>query len=702
MKKLCRYNNTIHLCLYIITINIFSINVAFAVAPVPALHASISSRLQHDLDNRMARGDTTPATVIFESLDNEDLLPFIKSEKLSMRHHADSRYEISIAPQNAKNILNKLSGNVWVRESYPHVPSAVTQGVVISGADDFHQLLINGADVKIGVIDLQFSNYSTSQANGELPVNLVITDYTGTGLAGGTHGTNVAEIVHDMAPGASLYLAKVNTDVQLTQATNDMIAAGVKVIVHSVAWFGSSFYDGTGVLCNTTNAAESNGILWLNAAGNQRNMHYLGTMTDTNGDKRHEFAVGQDYNTITASAGQVVTLILNWDAYPKTKVDYNLYLYNGIPSAGGALVASSTNLQNSGSGNVPYEAISYTVPVTGTYYVVVQKQQTSTASLAFALFSLAHDFSIRTNASSLAQPADCASTMAVAATNLTDGVEYFSAEGPRWREGGVLKPEISAPDRVITSLTASFAGTSAAAPHVAGVAALLFQNSPSATVASVRQSLINSAHDVSTTGFDYRTGYGRISMDADGDGWNADLDNCPLVVNAGQEDFDGDGIGDTCDQCPSVSNDDVSDIDSDGLTAFQECISGTDSANPDSDGDGLLDGNEVNVYLTNPLLVDSDGDTFNDYLEVQLGTNPNLATNYPIARNGDINGDGLVDVRDMLLAQQVLNGSRTLTLSELLRADVAPLVNDVPSPDGEFNPGDLLVITRKALGLVQY
>ena len=40
------------------------------------------------------------------------------------------------------------------------------------------------------------------------------------------HGTNVAQIVYEMAPGAQMYLAKINTDVQLQQAMSDMAAAG--------------------------------------------------------------------------------------------------------------------------------------------------------------------------------------------------------------------------------------------------------------------------------------------------------------------------------------------------------------------------------------------------------------------------------------------------------------------------------------------
>jgi hypothetical protein len=64
------------------------------------------------------------------------------------------------------------------------------------------------------------------------------------------------------------------------------------------------------------------------------------------------------------------------------------------------------------------------------------------------------------------------------------------------------------------------------------------------------------------------------------------------------------------------------DPDQDGLTNLEEYQYGTDPNNPDTDGDGLSDGDEVHVYHTNPLLWDTDGDGISDGVEVKTGSDP--------------------------------------------------------------------------------
>lgn len=75
------------------------------------------------------------------------------------------------------------------------------------------------------------------------------------------------------------------------------------------------------------------------------------------------------------------------------------------------------------------------------------------------------------------------------------------------------------------------------------------------------------------------------------------------------------------------------------LPAYMLEKSPLDPLNPDTDGDGLWDGAEVNTYKSNPTLTDSDGDELSDFIEVtEHQTNPNAT---------DTDGDGLSDFREL-------------------------------------------------------
>ena len=64
------------------------------------------------------------------------------------------------------------------------------------------------------------------------------------------------------------------------------------------------------------------------------------------------------------------------------------------------------------------------------------------------------------------------------------------------------------------------------------------------------------------------------------------------------------------------------DPDNDGLSNLVEFMHGTNPNSPDSDFEGLSDGDEVNIHGTDLLKWDSDGDTLPDGWEVQYGLNP--------------------------------------------------------------------------------
>jgi hypothetical protein len=64
------------------------------------------------------------------------------------------------------------------------------------------------------------------------------------------------------------------------------------------------------------------------------------------------------------------------------------------------------------------------------------------------------------------------------------------------------------------------------------------------------------------------------------------------------------------------------DRDEDGLTDAEETEFGTNPSEADSDFDGLDDKSELEIYATDPLNEDSDGDTYIDGVEVLGGYNP--------------------------------------------------------------------------------
>jgi hypothetical protein len=166
-----------------------------------------------------------------------------------------------------------------------------------------------------------------------------------------------------------------------------------------------------------------------------------------------------------------------------------------------------------------------------------------------------------------------------------------------------------------------------------------------------------------------------LVQDSDGDGWT-DYQEIQIYYNwqpnPRMADTDLDGLDDQVEGEVSFTliNDD--DTDGDGLLDgeeyngftfnFQFCFdpsggpkeltvygfssSQLDRLNPnseDSDGDGLLDGYELNTLGTNPTLVDTDNDDINDNQEVADNTNPLCGGDIVIPEDKDTDGDGLDD-----------------------------------------------------------
>lgn len=117
--------------------------------------------------------------------------------------------------------------------------------------------------------------------------------------------------------------------------------------------------------------------------------------------------------------------------------------------------------------------------------------------------------------------------------------------------------------------------------------------------------------------------------------------NCPSV-NVNNSSSIGTFVGNTSEEFFAPYNEwsYLNDIDSDGLNNLEEYNHHTSPFNDDTDGDNLLDFNEIKDYFTNPLKVDTDDDGLNDDDEIKMGFNPN---NQDSDNNGILDGDEIIE-----------------------------------------------------------
>ena len=424
----------------------------------------------------------------------------------------------ALVPPGSITAVSTARGVQQVRAPYAAFALGIeSEGIASVEADAWHTAGATGAGAKVAVIDLGFAGLAGRQAAGDLPAGLTTVDYCGGSLgAPQVHGTAVAEIVHEMAPDAQLYAICVDSEVDLATASAYVKAAGITIVNHSVGWFNTSRGDGTGA-AGTPDAivasARADGILWVNAAGNAGQEHWSGMYSDPDGDDFHNFSGSDERNSIVLFPGEEVCGYLKWDAWPTTRVDYDLHL---VDDAGGQLVTISADDQQNGPLR-PTEALCYTNPYGAAHAFAFQINLWSAAiAPRFDLFVTIADALEYTNAAgSVVEPATSPSTLAVGAVAWDDNIlEPYSSVGPTI--DGRIKPDLTAPSAVTSPIYSpwTFTGTSAAAPHVAGAAALLRAMFPLATHAELQAFLEEEAQDLGAAGMDSLFGAGVLLLPA--------------------------------------------------------------------------------------------------------------------------------------------------------------------------------------------
>lgn len=402
---------------------------------------------------------------------------------------------------------NELVG-FWLQPINP----VISEGVKVIGADAWQAAGYTGKGMKIGVLDQGFDGYR-DQLSRELPISVTVESFVpgiaadSTGIA---HGTAVAEVIHDVAPDAELYLAYYDGgDVSMGNAVEWLMQQGVQIISHSAGGLAAPMND-TGRDAELVDRAAQAGVLWLNSAGNSAREHYRGEYTDTDNDQVHEFAPDKQLLGFQSSTNGTTQIILTWDDWSNDGTqDLDLFLLD----AAGNVLASSRNTRE--GGHPPVEQILYKFDDSRTYFIAIHGVKTDRPLRIDAFIHETSNLEMADPTGSLATPGDAIGSLTVGAVNWHDNqLEPFSSRGPT--ADGRIKPDLAGPDGVSNASFAPdrFYGTSAAAPHIAGAAALVWSAYPQSTANDIRQYLIANTSDLLEPGVDSSTGAGLLILPA--------------------------------------------------------------------------------------------------------------------------------------------------------------------------------------------
>ena len=444
----------------------------------------------------------------------------------------------------------------WSKIKFISTPMATGQNSIRSkglpyiGATDWQKYGVTGKGVNVAVIDLGFKNFSSLKGT-ELPTSLKAY-YFGTPehFNSNVHGTACAEIVHDVAPDASLTLLDVNDmEVGFHRAVTwmqnneiDVVSSsiftnpGISVRLFYAMAYGIenvpsdqsdsyfSYLDDTFEQVNriakqvslTAKNAVKNNLTWVQAAGNYGQKKWFGRFSDSDGDGFHAFSPDAEFNILNTAglSGQDVCVALMWggDENFRSTDDYDLII---VDQNNNYITHSDISQESFPFG---LEAVKFMVAPGITSYKIIIKKYSGTPTDLLLLTGLPGlKFYSPEKTVTLNQPAPLAEVITVGAVGMYSDtgeitIAPYSSQGPG--ENGVIKPDVVAPSGVMTASYGdrAFHGTSAATPHVAGLCALLKQRYPDSTPTQIKNFLRGTALDFGVAGLDNVYGSGMASL----------------------------------------------------------------------------------------------------------------------------------------------------------------------------------------------
>jgi hypothetical protein len=380
---------------------------------------------------------------------------------------------------------------------------------------------VDGSGIKVGVMSDGVSHLADSQATGDLPSTVDVLK-----AGSGNEGTAMLEIIHDLAPGASLAFYSPDTSSDMVAGIDALETAGCDIIVDDLTYLNEPKFE-NGPIAQEARQFVTNGGVYVTSAGNHAQDHYTATyspdgVVHDDYSSAHDYGSGDIGNTFSVPNGGEIVAILQWNnQWGSSGDDFDLFLAR---SSDNYVLNASTEWQT-GTGN-PWEGLVW-INDTGSsvtvYIAVLEYDLVNSPSSLILDYYVYYDHSgleYITPSNSVIGHAAVEEVLSTAAANAAtpDTIEYFSSQGPgtiyfpTYEDRQV--PNIAGVDGVQTKtgqlgyFSNPFYGTSASAPHVAAIVALVWEADPTLTPSEVRNAITSTAADRPPAGYDYTWGFG--------------------------------------------------------------------------------------------------------------------------------------------------------------------------------------------------
>jgi hypothetical protein len=423
---------------------------------------------------------------------------------------------------------------------------------------------VDGTGETVGVLSDSFDcsgngSYALDQSTGDLPAGVNVLDDTATACT--DEGRAMAQIVYDVAPGAGLaFHTASNGEANFAQGILDLAAAGSTVIVDDVLILTEPMFQ-DGVIAQAVDQVNAAGVPYFSSAGNSARQSYEAPFRRSGifvnigygPQEFHDFDPGPgvdifqacDFNGESPFSLQWNQPFFSVSGPPGSASDIDICLFTA-PDASGLLGCSASG--NFGADPVEIFGLGWTGTV---YFAILHYEGAFPELMKYVWFRNAvSNLEYATNSSTSYGHANASGANSVGAA-FYGSTPAFGTDPPRLEDfssaGGIpilfdtsgnatyelrQKPEFTAPDGGNNTFFGgidpesdgfpNFFGTSAAAPHAAGVAALLLELDPTVTPDAITSALQNSAVDIlardsgapTGSGYDNDSGSGLIDADA--------------------------------------------------------------------------------------------------------------------------------------------------------------------------------------------